>query len=1115
MESSSKRRKIDHADAGLRHHGLIDFHAPSSTQLSTATAFVLQTDQLLKEARLDYGKALGDVDGHLFRLKQAIEAIEPHEPLPIGEATASLETKHKLVVPYPDPKPSQDAPYKMAYQKPVQCNVVGSYVSRTMVKTQPAVAVDMVVQMPASLFQEKDYNNMRYFYRRAYYIAYIAVHLRSYQPDSMSLGFELLNDNPLLPILVLRPRHVSAKDKTRESSEKKTHRKSEYSIRLIPCAPDELFPWSKLMPTTSCIRVDANPSRSFPTPFYNSTLNAERTFITYLRLLSHAKNRCPAFADACILGRIWLQQRGFGGAIAQGGFGHFQWSVVLALLLGTGDGSSQASLSTSLSCTELFKAMMQFLSTADLSSKALTLGASASQKSNKSIREPGPVLFDPNRELNVAFYMTPWSARLLQQYAKSTADLLSDEAVEKFEATFIVRADVPPLVFDVMFEINSPEASKRLSNTADRSSPASKLSSEVYRILNRAYGERCKLVHVQQKRPEPWSLHVSMPRQTTDIVVGLIFDPAHMSRQMEHGPPAEHEKEAAAFRQFWGDKAELRRFKDGSILECVEWTGKLPGQICEEMARFALKRHLKTGKDELVAHGDGFSSSIGLSHLDKEAFDAARRAFSTLERDIRGLADLPLQIRQLSPVSPTARYSSVEPPTPGYHKGTVEPMDVNLYFEASGKWPENLTAIQEAKVDFLLDIDRRLTTTHKEITTFLGREDREVGIENLVYLDIVYDDGAAFRLRVLCDLEETLLQRRADSKTVSRGERDESARALDRFRWLCTTLPLHSQLVATWCTRMPALSPSIRLARHWLDSHKLGGHHVSAELMELVVLHVFLQPHPWPVPSSAASGFLRTLFFLARWDWRDEPLIVDPTSSLTADERASLRRELESWRRRDPLMNNSPALFVATAQQPSGQAYSRDGPSKLVASRMTRLAKAACKLVRQQGPRLDPRSLFQTSLCDYDVLIHLSSKAARDVASVAASSSSSSSSISSSRYKNLVAAPRPIRAPPLDVLTSELARVYDESLVFFRGPDADSVAGGLPVLAAIWCPALPSRPVRFRPGLPFNFCRADDGQDDDDGHLVRLNRDAVLLEIARVGGQLISKIEVLDDEEAS
>ncbi|PFH57223.1 hypothetical protein XA68_15342 [Ophiocordyceps unilateralis] len=1112
MESSSKRRKIDHADAGLRHHGLIDFQAPSSAQLSTATAFVLQTDQLLKEARLDYGKTLGEVDGHLFRLKQAIEAIEPHSPLPIGEATASLETKHKLVVPYPDPKPPRDAPYKMSYERPVQCNVVGSYVSKTMVKTQSAVAIDMVVQMPRSLFQEKDYNNMRYFYRRAYYIAYIALHVRSQQQDSMTLGFELLNDNPLLPILVLRPRQTHHKANgahfkggSTEGSKKNAHRQPGYSIRLIPCAPDELFPWSKLTPTSSCNRsgeLDAYKDRSSPTPFYNSTLNAERTFITYLRLLSHAKNQCSAFPDACILGRIWLHQRGFGGAVSQGGFGHFQWSVVLALLLGMGDHSGQASLSSSLSCTELFKAMMQFLSKTDFLNKAFTFGASTAHKNNKSLPESGPVLFDPKRQLNIAFHMTPWSGKLLQLYAKSTADLLADDASEKFDATFIAKADVPSLVFDALLEINSPNVSTRLSTSADRSSPACKVSAEAYRILTRAYGERCKLVHVQQRRPQSWALHVVMPQQPADVVVGLIFDPAQMARQMEHGPPAEDQQEAAAFRQFWGDKAELRRFKDGSILECVEWTGRLPGQISEEIARFALKRHLQMTKDELTANVDGFASLMGFSHLDKEAFDAARRAFSTLERDIRDLAEMPLPIRQLSPVSPMVRYSSVQPPMLGFHKDAIEPMDVNLYFEASGRWPENLTAIQEAKVDFLLDIDRRLTAAHKTVTTFLGREDRDVGIENLAYLDIVYDDGAAYRLRIHCDLEETLLQRNATSKTLGHGQRHQSARALQDFHWLYTTLPLHTQLVATSCTRMPALSPSIRLARHWFDCHKLSGH-VSAELVELLVLHVFLQPYPWPVPSSAGSGFLRTLFFLSRWDWREEPLFVGSAESVTVEQRAALRGELDSWRRRDGHINNSAAFFIATSADQSGLAYSRKGPCKLVASRMTRLAKAACKLVRQQGHRLHPRSLFAPSLHDYDVLIHLSSKAAaRDVLAEARG-------VAPSRFRNLAATPLPVRAHPFDVLTRELERVYQDTLVFFaRGADN--------VLAAIWSPALPPPPVRFRPGLPFNFCRrGGDAAEDEEEDVVELNRDAVLLEIARIGGQLISRIELLDDDDGA
>jgi U3 small nucleolar RNA-associated protein 22 len=84
MESSSKRRKIGHSSSGLRHDALIDFEARSSARVSTASTFVLQTDELLKEAKLDYGKALKGADDHLHRLKEAIDSAEPHDPVPVS-----------------------------------------------------------------------------------------------------------------------------------------------------------------------------------------------------------------------------------------------------------------------------------------------------------------------------------------------------------------------------------------------------------------------------------------------------------------------------------------------------------------------------------------------------------------------------------------------------------------------------------------------------------------------------------------------------------------------------------------------------------------------------------------------------------------------------------------------------------------------------------------------------------------------------------------------------------------------------------------------------------------------------------------------------------------------
>jgi U3 small nucleolar RNA-associated protein 22 len=84
MDPSSKRRKLDHSTSGLSHTSLIDFQSKDSSRLSTASIFTLQTDELLKGARLDYTKALPGVDGQLFRLKEIIEAIEPHGPIPVS-----------------------------------------------------------------------------------------------------------------------------------------------------------------------------------------------------------------------------------------------------------------------------------------------------------------------------------------------------------------------------------------------------------------------------------------------------------------------------------------------------------------------------------------------------------------------------------------------------------------------------------------------------------------------------------------------------------------------------------------------------------------------------------------------------------------------------------------------------------------------------------------------------------------------------------------------------------------------------------------------------------------------------------------------------------------------
>jgi U3 small nucleolar RNA-associated protein 22 len=125
--------------------------------------------------------------------------------LQIPEATKFLQKSYKITAPFPDPKPDKNAAYKLAYARPSNINIVGSYPLKTMAKSDNALSVDMVVVMPASIFQEKDYLNYRYFYKRAYYLACIAGGLQSAVQEDFSLSFECLNGNSLQTILVAKP----------------------------------------------------------------------------------------------------------------------------------------------------------------------------------------------------------------------------------------------------------------------------------------------------------------------------------------------------------------------------------------------------------------------------------------------------------------------------------------------------------------------------------------------------------------------------------------------------------------------------------------------------------------------------------------------------------------------------------------------------------------------------------------------------------------------------------------------------------------------------------------------------------------------------------------------
>lgn len=869
---------------------------------------------------------------------------------------------------------------------------------------------------------------------------------------------------------------------------------SNYLIRIIPAAPQDFFSKTKLLPSKNALRpriksTDGNEVLA-PTPFYNATIRADSTVKQYLNLLHRTSECTDGFRDACILGRIWLRQRGFDGSISTGGFGHFEWATLSALLLQGCGSKGQSILSPAYSSYQIFKAVIKYLSDIDLVASPVLFQAAETSVHNLN----SPLFYDGPRGHNILFKMTPWSYAMLREEAKISAEMLNDLTFDQFEATFIMRKDNPLLQFDLMLQLPN-SAIPEESSPPDHANRAFTVSSKIYAILKEGLTDRVKIIQLKEPGLNTWPLNGAPSATSAEILVGFVFDPLNVERLVDHGPAAEDKKSAARFQKFWGDKSELRRFKDGRILESLVWSNASGGSTFKEIISYLLNRHLgaEISRKIKFLNQDVSGLLLGCERSTK-AFDNLKVVFNTLEQDIRGLESLPLQPKLLSAISPQLCLSSVVPPDFSPYQHLREPAEVVIQFEGSGRWPDELTAIQRTKVAFLLKMGNLLASTINGLVTMLRIENVESNLFNCGVLDILYPSGATFRLRIYIEREQILLERLVKEKSVNILAREDAVLAKSVNTYMGVYLPLHTQSVGTQCTRYPALSPTIRLVKKWFNSHMLYGH-FREEFIELVVLHIFLQPYPWRAPSSASTGLLRTLQYLSRWDWRVTPLIVDFSGTMTIEDVASINTRLLTWRKVDGEMNRT-VLFAASNHDMTGTVLTDRAPSKVVATRMTALARSACLIAKDQALDLDIKTLFRSFNNDYDFVIHIAPKfaAPRKAANGA----------NTAKFKNLEIQakedPSLFGYEPVSLFLEELKRLYTTSMVFFYDPLSRSAIGGL------WNPSTKSRSLKIN--LPYNTRPLSGESSQKDDSEVEIDKLGVLSEIARLGGDIIGRIEL-------
>ncbi|XP_006098834.1 nucleolar protein 6 isoform X1 [Myotis lucifugus] len=930
----------------------------------------LQVEELLKEVRLSEKKK-ERIDAFLRDVNQRIMRVP---------STPETELTDQAWLPAGVRVPLHQVPYTVKgcfrFLPPAQVTVVGSYLLGTCIR--PDINVDVALTMPREILQDKDGLNQRYFRKRALYLAHLAHHLAQ-DPLFGSVRFSYTNGCHLKPLLLLRP-----------------HGKDEHlvTVRLHPCPPPDFFRPCRLLPSKNNVRSawyrgqsppgDGSPEP--PTPHYNTWVLQDTALQSHVQLLSTVLGSALGLKDGVALLKVWLRQRDLDKGL--GGFSGFLVSMLVAFLV------SIRKIHTTMSGYQVLRSVLQFLATTDLTVNGISLcfSSDSSLPALADFHQSFPVVFlDSSGRLNLCADVTASTYHQVQHEARLSMVLLDSKADDGFQLLLMTPK---PMIraFDHILHLcplsRLQAACHRLKLWPELQDHGGDYVSAVLgpltTLLEQGLGARLHLLAHSRPPGSEWDISQDPPkhRDSGALTLGLLLRPEGLTSVLELGPEAD-QPEAADFRQFWGSRSELRRFQDGAIREAVVWEAGsmsqkrlIPHQVVTHLLALHADIpetcvHYMGGLLDALIQGLKETSSTG-----EEALAAAVRCYDELSRLLWGLDGLPLTVSAVQGAHPVLRYTEVFPPTPvwpaySFHKhfperasllprpdkpcpAYVEPMTVVCHLEGSGQWPQDAEAIRRVRAAFQLRLAELLTQQH-------GLQCRATA----THTDVL-KDGFVFRIRVAYQREPQILKEmRSPEGMISLRDTPASLRLEKDTK----QLPLLTSALHGLQQQHPAFSGVARLAKRWVRAQLLG-EGFTDESLDLVAAALFLHPEPFTPPSSPQVGFLRFLFLVSTFDWKNNPLIVNLNNELTVEEQVEIRSGFLATRKQLPVM------VIITPQDRKNSIWTQDGPSPQILQQLVVLAAEALPILEKQlmdpsGPG-DIRTVFRPPLDMYDVLIRLS-----------------------------------------------------------------------------------------------------------------------------------------------
>ncbi|KAF8950750.1 hypothetical protein BGZ52_001534 [Haplosporangium bisporale] len=954
-------------------------------------------------------------------------------------------------------------------------------------------------------------------------------------------------------------------------------KKMRCTIRIIPYIPASVFPAQRLAPGRNNVRSDA--AEQLPTPQYNTALQQDTAFTSHLTFLyQHSKN-CAAFKDGCVLLKVWATQRGLIRKTSDG-FNGFLLEMLMAYLLQGGGANGGKKLANGFSSYQLAKGAIDYLAQHDFAAHPIFMGqhSSSGEFSKEAFVSNFDVVFvDPSGKINLAGHVTKASLDELQHEARLAMKFFTESSDDKFEALFLKRVDNPMLRFDNVVRINVPKNLDQLKSYSkaaalDHPSPYIHFAHSIAPLLKRGLTDRIHLVVARYEPLQNWAVSASAPDFGADsvITVGLLLNHEESSRLVDMGPPADDLEAAQTFRQLWGNKAELRRFKDGSILESAVWEAQGTDArhlIVGQMISYLLKHHLSVPHDA-VHYWAGqlnkfiqYNSKVIPERLfdNKSAatngFQSVIAAFESLTKVVKTTEDLPLSVTHMYFCSPAARLSSTFIPQPrDFTLGSnaypdsaqfVEPLDVVIQFESSQKWPDNLKAIQRMKTAFYLRLADKIKFKGMRATVVEETEEDSIGMNG--YMDVRVNPGFIFRCRIQHDREMILCENVISDRKASQSLKDQHQRALDLYNKYFVQAPMHTFQMHALCHKHPSLSQTIRLTKRWVSAHWLSPF-LNDETLELLSAAVYVDAAPWAAPASGFTGFARVLNLLSTWDWKHEPLVVDLTGEMAGKEREEIRHNFANIRnnmvsassatnpsiKTTAISSNHANMFIATSKDTLSKWWTWESPSPMIVSRLRTLAKTSLDHLNKTtsatsaGASKSLTPLFVTPTVHYDVVIDLDPSLCTRYAQNLAPEAQYFVT-KGDKYKNLSTFQKSVFGEeimigfdPAAEYVAELQRAFGDIALFFYDRYGGTQVG------VLWNPVTLT-PRAWKVNLGFNNKPADlnkDGalevKEDPKGKkgasgskLVVPNIEALMGEVERVGHGLVRSIQVNRDPSAA